>query len=64
LNPIIIKLKRDESGILNQFEAKKLEVVAKVRNDAAHGGEFNYSDKEIQSTLETVESILHKLYKS
>jgi hypothetical protein len=38
LSPIIIKLKAMEVGVLTEFEAKRLEAVAKMRNDAAHGG--------------------------
>lgn len=61
LNPIIIKLKSLDIGILTAFEAKELEIIAKMRNDAAHGGEFNYSQTHIEDMLKKVELMLHKL---
>ncbi len=61
LNPLIIKLKLPEIGILTAFEAKELEVIAKMRNDAAHGGEFKYSQAQVEEALKKVEGYLHKL---
>lgn len=50
-----------EVGILTAFEAKELEVVAKMRNDAAHGGAFNYSKTQVEDCLSKVEKALNKL---
>ena len=61
LNPVIVKLKAPAVGVLTEFEAKQLEAVARMRNDAAHGGEFDYSKAEIQAAYNQVESILRKL---
>ena len=61
LNPLIQKLKATENGILTAFEAKELEAIAKMRNDAAHGGEFNYSKKQVEEVLIKVERTLNRL---
>ncbi|MCW5211952.1 hypothetical protein VU04_03470, partial [Desulfobulbus sp. TB] len=61
LHPVIVKLKAPSVGILTEFEAKQLEAVARMRNDAAHGGEFKYSKAEIQLAYNQVETILRKL---
>ncbi|MCI5161448.1 MAG: hypothetical protein D3917_05375 [Candidatus Electrothrix sp. AX5] len=61
LHPVIVKLKAPSAGVLTEFEAKQLEAVARMRNDAAHGGEFNYSKVDIQAAFNQVESILRKL---
>lgn len=61
LNPIIQKLKTGEIGILTAFEAKELEVVTKMRNDAAHGVEFDYSEKQVKEVLKKVEETLNRL---
>jgi hypothetical protein len=39
---------------LTEFEAKRLEAVAKMRNDAAHGGEFAYRSEQISEALSKV----------
>ena len=64
LNPLIIKLKAPKVGVLTEFEAKQLEAVARMRNDAAHGGEFKYSKADIQLAYNQVESTLRKLLSS
>lgn len=61
LNPVIVKLKSPNVGILTEFEAKRLEAVARMRNDAAHGGDFNYSEDHIAEELKFVASILNKI---
>jgi hypothetical protein len=61
LNPIIIKLKAIEVGVLTEFEAKRLEAVAKMRNDAAHGGEFIYSKQQVSEALSEVRTTLEKV---
>jgi hypothetical protein len=61
LNPIIIKLKAIEVGVLTEFEAKRLEAVAKMRNDAAHGGEFTYRSEQISEALSEIRTTLEKV---
>lgn len=61
LSPVIVKLKAIDVGVLTEFEAKRLEAVAKMRNDAAHGGEFNYSKEQISETLSEIRTTLEKV---
>jgi len=61
LSPVIVKLKAPDVNVLTEFEAKRLEAIARLRNDAAHGGEFVYSEKEVKAALEEVGAILGKL---
>ncbi len=61
LNPVIQKLRMSDRGTLTDFEAKELEAIAKMRNDAAHGGEFDYSKKQVQEVLKKVEETLNRL---
>ncbi|MCG8409956.1 MAG: hypothetical protein MI739_01590 [Bacteroidales bacterium] len=64
LNPVIIKLKSSNNSILTAFEAKELEVCAKMRNDAAHGGNFSYEKKQVEEQLRKVREILDKLLRT
>ncbi|MFA0964403.1 hypothetical protein AB9P05_21535 [Roseivirga sp. BDSF3-8] len=61
LNPLIHKLKSPEIGVLTAFEATELEAVAKMRNDAAHGGEFEYSKNQVEEVHKKVTAVLQKL---
>lgn len=61
LSPIIIKLKSPNVSILTEFEARRLEAIARLRNDAAHGGEFIYTAEDVGSALKEVEATLGKL---
>ena len=61
LSPVIAKLKASAVGILSEFEAKRLEAIARLRNDAAHGGEFTYEAVAVESALKEVEETLGKL---
>ena len=61
LSPIITKLKAIEVGVLTEFEAKRLEAVAKMRNDAAHGGEFTYRSEQISEALSEVRTTLERV---
>ena len=56
LNPLCEKLTK--SGTLSPFEADRLRGVAKMRNEAAHGEEFNYGSKDVAAALEDVRSVL------
>jgi len=61
LTPIIIKLKAPDVNVLNEFSAKRLEALAKMRNDAAHGGAFNYQLDEISGALKEVRATLEQI---
>lgn len=61
LSDIVVKLKRSDAGILTEFEAKKIEPLGKLRNDAAHGGEFNYQNQDVQEMIDEVEKILSRM---
>lgn len=61
LSPVIVKLKSPEVGVLTEFEAKRLEAIARLRNDAAHGGEFTYEASVVESAIKEVEAMLGRL---
>jgi hypothetical protein len=61
LSPVIVKLKSPEVGVLTEFEAKRLEAIARLRNDAAHGGEFTYEAAVVESAIKEVEETLGRL---
>jgi hypothetical protein len=60
LSPIIVKLKAPGVNVLNEFAAKRLESLAKMRNDAAHGGEFNYQLDDVSGALREVRVTLEQ----
>lgn len=62
LNPLIVKLKSREIGLITEFEAKRLEAVAKMRNDAAHGGEFSYSKEQVEEELSLLNRFLQNYW--
>ncbi len=61
LSPVITKLKSPEVGLLTEFEAKRLEAIARLRNDAAHGGEFTYEAATVEAAIKEVEATLGRL---
>ena len=61
LSPVIAKLKSQEVGILTEFDAKRLEAIARLRNDAAHGGAFEYDSMVVESAIKEVEAMLGRL---
>jgi hypothetical protein len=61
LSPVINKLKSPEIRVLSEFEAKRLEAIARLRNDAAHGGEFTYEASVVESAIKDVEATLGRL---
>ena len=63
LNPIIAKLKVPDVHVLNEFAAKRLESLAKMRNDAAHGGDFKYQSEEVNGALREVRATLEQMLK-
>ena len=48
-------------GVLTEFESKRLEAIARLRNDAAHGGDFGYEAVTVESALKEVEATLGRL---
>ena len=63
LTPLIDKMKRKEVQLITEFEAKNLQAIANMRNDAAHGGDFNYTEKQVQESYQKVEELLQRLFK-
>ena len=61
LSPVIVRLKSPEISVLTEFEAKRLEAIARLRNDAAHGGDFTYAASVIESAIKEVEATLERL---
>ena len=61
LSPIITKLKAPGAQVLNEFEAKRLESLAKMRNDTPHGGEFNYQAERVSQAVSEARTILEQL---
>jgi len=61
LTPVITKLKAPDVQALNEFEAKRLESLAKMRNVAAHGGEFDYQAEQVRQALAEVRSTLEQM---
>lgn len=64
LTPVINKLKSPEIAVLTEFEAKRLEAIARLRNDAAHGGEFSYDASVVGGAIKEVETTLGRLLSS
>jgi len=62
LTSAITKLKAPDVQVLNEFEAKRLEALAKMRNDAAHGGEFDYQAEQVRQALAEVRSTLDRCF--
>ena len=61
LSVVIAKLKAPNVHIINEFEAKRLESLARMRNDAAHGGEFGYQAEQVSSALIEVRATLEQM---
>jgi uncharacterized protein YutE (UPF0331/DUF86 family) len=59
LSPLIDKLAK--SGTLTPFESDRLRGVAKLRNDAAHGGEFTYNHQTVHDALTDVRNVLARI---
>jgi HEPN domain-containing protein len=61
LAPVICKLKSLQVGILTEVQAKRLEAVARLRNDAAHGGEFNYNSEDVTQVLQETQAVVDRI---
>lgn len=61
LSPIITKLKTPAVGVLNEFAAKRLEALARMRNDAAHCGGFDYRLEDVSAALREVRATLEQV---
>jgi hypothetical protein len=58
---MIIRLKAPEAHVLTDFDAKRLEAIARMRNDAAHGGDFDYQLMQITQALTDVRATLEQM---
>jgi HEPN domain-containing protein len=63
LSPVIDKLKKSDIQVLTEFEAKNLQAIAKMRNDAAHGGDFDYNKNQVNESFLKVEETIQRLFK-
>ncbi len=63
LSPLINKLKKSNIQALTEFEAKNLQAIAKMRNDAAHGGDFDYTKNQVNESYLKVEETIQRLFK-
>jgi len=62
LIPIVHALKKHSPDVLPDLDARYIEsVVTKIRNDAAHGGEFGHSGKDVEAMLEWIETFTSRL---
>ena len=61
LVPLIHKLKHPEVCVLTEFEAKKLEAYAEIRNHAAHRERFDYGAQEVRRMRKDIEHILERV---
>jgi hypothetical protein len=61
LVPLLHRLKDKTVGLLTEFEATNLEAVAKMRNDAAHGGSFEYTREQVEGALKTIRNTLESV---
>lgn len=61
ITPLLHKLKNPAVGIINELESRQLEVVAEIRNKAAHGGEFIYSKTDVEDALDKVRNTIIRI---
>lgn len=61
ITPLLHKLKAPDVGVLSEIQSKNLEAIAKVRNDAAHGGKFEYKHDDIESALSVVQITIGRI---
>jgi len=59
--PLLHKLKAPNVGVITEVQSKNLEAVAKVRNDAAHGGSFEYRKQDVDRALAEVQTVLDRI---
>lgn len=61
LVPVIYKLKTPQVGVLTEVQAKRLEAIARLRNDAAHGGEFNYKPEDVKEAFLESQAVIGRI---
>ena len=44
-----------------RYKSLGLEAIAKLRNDAAHGGDFTYTEEQVETAIKEVQAVLTKL---
>jgi hypothetical protein len=59
--PLTHILKRPDVGVLTELQSKRIEAVAQVRNDAAHGDAFDYKDDDIMRTLRDIREFIQQI---
>jgi len=55
------KLKQPEVGVLTELQSKRVEAVATVRNNAAHGGAFDYGHEDTIRALKDVRELMSQI---
>jgi len=63
LSPLIDTVKKKGNSLITEFEAKNLQAIATMRNDAAHGGNFEYTERQVQDSFQKVEELLQRIFK-
>lgn len=61
IQPLLAKLKAPGVGVLNEMQAQSLQAIGRLRNDAAHGGAFEYQSDDIARALAEVRRTLNAL---
>jgi len=61
LVPLLHKLKTPDVAVITEVQSKTLEAVARIRNDAAHGGAFEYVHSDIERALLEVQAIIGRI---
>jgi hypothetical protein len=61
LIPLSHILKRPEVGVLTELQAKRIEAVGQIRNDAAHGGDFEHKQEDIMLTLTDIRNLVEHI---
>lgn len=61
IEPLLNMLKNKEVGVITEFEAKTLQAIGTMRNDAAHGGEFQYPKDQVDGALKTIRHTLENI---
>ena len=61
ITPLLHKLKAPEVGVINELEAKRLESVATIRNDATHHRSFSYTKDDLIGAMNDVKKAMSRL---
>ncbi len=61
MTPLLHKLKAPEVGIIGDYDAKLLEAVITMRNKAAHGEPFSYTEEQVVQARNTAYATISKV---